>query len=119
MGNLPNPMAKKNAEGRVEICPQRPSACDEFQLVIPWRVALQQSPPLLHQPLGSMRYSSLARLEFFSERHSVSYSLVSPEGSTSSHYSVSLLSHSLTICLKAAKSRNSRWLSKDWASHSL
>src|SRR5881398_1074334 len=83
MGNLPNPMAKKNAEGRVEICPQRPSACDEFQLVIPWRVALQQSPPLLHQPLGSMRYSSLARLEFFSERHSVSYSLVSPEGSTS------------------------------------
>src|SRR2546430_13996771 len=83
MENLPNPMAKKNAEGRVEICPQRPSACDEFQLVIPWRVALQQSPPLLHQPLGSMRYSSLARLEFFSERHSVSYSLVSPEGSTS------------------------------------
>jgi len=24
--------------------------CDEFQLVIPWRDALQQGPPPLHQP---------------------------------------------------------------------
>jgi hypothetical protein len=28
---------------------------DEFQLAIPWRDALQQSPPLLHQPGASVQ----------------------------------------------------------------
>ena len=32
-----------------------------FRLAIPWRVALQQSPPPLRQPLLSMRYSVSVR----------------------------------------------------------
>jgi len=55
---------------------------DELQLAIPGRVALQQGPPPLHQPADSVRYSRPARPAFFSERQTVSYSLVSGKGSS-------------------------------------
>ena len=43
-----------------------------FRLAIPWRVALPQSPPPLHQPGISMRYSRLVGRGFFIERPTVS-----------------------------------------------
>jgi hypothetical protein len=72
-----------NAEGGNTSPPPALIGCDELQLVIPGRVGLHQSPPPLHQLADSMRYSPPARREFFSERQTVSYSLVSAQGSTS------------------------------------
>jgi hypothetical protein len=39
-----------------------------FQLVIPRRVALQQSPPALHQPTGSMQQLYGADRSLFFDR---------------------------------------------------
>ncbi len=39
-----------NDRGMESILSSKVTACDEFQLAIPWRVVLQQRPPLLHQP---------------------------------------------------------------------
>src|SRR6516225_6245355 len=71
-----------NAEGRSASLPPALIGLDELQLVIPCRVGLHQSPPPLHQPADSMRYSRSARRGFFSEQQAVSYSLVSGQGST-------------------------------------
>ena len=38
----------------------RPIVSMSFQLAIPWRVALPQSPPLLHQPGASMNERAAA-----------------------------------------------------------
>ena len=38
----------------------RPIVSMSFQLAIPWRVALPQSPPLLHQPGASMHERAAA-----------------------------------------------------------
>ena len=83
-------LRQNNAEGGNRSPPPALIGCDELQLVIPGRVGLHQSPPPLHQPADSMRYSRPARREFFSERQPVSYSPVSPQGSTpiTSHYAV-------------------------------
>jgi len=42
-----------------------------FQLAIPWRVALQQSPPPLHQPAGILQEEAFAVQSNFSERRTV------------------------------------------------
>jgi len=73
---------EKDAEGGSTSPPPALIGCDELQLVIPWRVGLHQSPPPLHQPADSMRYSRPACRGFFSERQTVSYSTVSAAGST-------------------------------------
>ena len=43
-----------------------------FQLAIPWRVALQQSPPPLHQPVPILHYGRQVVQCFCSERQTVS-----------------------------------------------
>ena len=73
---------QQNAESRCANLLPALIGFDELPLAIPWRVGLHQSPPPLHQPADSMRYSHPARRAFFSERQPVSYSLVSAEGST-------------------------------------
>lgn len=52
--------------------PLRPIVSMSFQLVIPWRVALQQSPPPLHQPVPILHYGRQVVQCFCSERQTVS-----------------------------------------------
>jgi len=51
-----DPMSEAATLGAgVVACPQPSSASMSFQLAIPWRVALQQRPPPLCQPEGSVQ----------------------------------------------------------------
>jgi hypothetical protein len=43
-----------------------------FQLAIPWQVALQQSPPPLHQPGASLQENPFAVQSISSERQEMS-----------------------------------------------
>lgn len=43
-----------------------------FQLVIPWRVALQHCPPPLRQLTLILQYGPIVALELFSQRRTVS-----------------------------------------------
>jgi hypothetical protein len=50
MGKSINPMLKEKDGSGSRAHSRRSSASMSLQPVIPWRVALQQGPPLLHRP---------------------------------------------------------------------
>src|SRR5208282_4880706 len=58
MGKSIRPMGREKPGAGPTARSRRSSVRMSLQLAIPWRVALQQSPPLLHQPGLSLKHLS-------------------------------------------------------------
>ena len=71
MGKSIDPMMGWGAGSDVSAAPSLIVSMS-FQLAIPWRVALQQSPPLLYQPGRILHHGRLDVQCFCSERQIVS-----------------------------------------------
>jgi hypothetical protein len=90
-GREPPPVGRPRspAKGRDGRCAPRSSSAMSFQLAIPRRVALQQSPPPLHQPPPSMRWELSVGNELSANGNlsliivSQAWGAVQPESSTS------------------------------------
>jgi len=63
-GKSIDPMLGWNTPGQMSQPAPALIGLDEFQLAIPWRDALQQSPPLLHQPGATCRTLGLPVQDF-------------------------------------------------------
>jgi transposase InsO family protein len=73
------PMQVRTGRSRKLLPPHRR---DEFQLSIPWRVALQQSSPLLPQPPSTLQPQPPVRPAMLSERQPGTFCTVSTQGVT-------------------------------------
>src|SRR5437016_7177767 len=82
MGSTIDPMVQMQTRGAARRPLPRPSVSMSLRLVIPWRVALQQSSPPLHQPQTILNASAVLLQSQSSQAHPEVLSL---EDSASKH----------------------------------